>query len=81
MIFYVENTMGIAMDCNSHIYAYFQVKGAYLPSVCHLPIAQGRAPHYHWYLAVINTKKRCIQVLDSLGKRIPRKDLTAMVSK
>ncbi|KAE8769945.1 hypothetical protein D1007_58384 [Hordeum vulgare] len=35
---------------------------------------------FHWYLAVINTGVRRIQVLDSLGPGMNRKDLTAMVS-
>nr|XP_051220780.1 ubiquitin-like-specific protease 1 [Lolium perenne] len=32
----------------------------------------------HWYLAVINAKKRLIQVLDSLGPGMGRTDLTFM---
>ncbi|KAE8787364.1 hypothetical protein D1007_38681 [Hordeum vulgare] len=35
---------------------------------------------FHWYLAVINSGVRRIQVLDSLGPGMNRKDLTAMVS-
>uniref|UniRef100_A0A8R7TS14 Ubiquitin-like protease family profile domain-containing protein n=1 Tax=Triticum urartu TaxID=4572 RepID=A0A8R7TS14_TRIUA len=34
---------------------------------------------FHRYLAVINTGKRCIQVLDSVGPGMNRKDLTAML--
>ena len=30
----------------------------------------------HWYLAVVNAQKHEIQVLDSLGSRINRSDLT-----
>ncbi|KAM0837796.1 hypothetical protein ACQ4PT_061397 [Festuca glaucescens] len=33
----------------------------------------------HWYVAVINARKRCIQVLDSLGGGMDRKDLAAML--
>ncbi|KAM0909005.1 hypothetical protein ACQ4PT_015072 [Festuca glaucescens] len=33
----------------------------------------------HWYLAVINAKKRLIQVLDSLGPGMGRSDLTLML--
>ncbi|CAM0957307.1 unnamed protein product [Alopecurus aequalis] len=33
----------------------------------------------HWYVAVINFRKRCIQVLDSLGPRMHRKDLISML--
>ncbi|XP_044947631.1 uncharacterized protein LOC123396939 [Hordeum vulgare subsp. vulgare] len=34
---------------------------------------------FHWYLAVINSGVRRIQVLDSLGPGMNRKDLTAML--
>ncbi|KAE8793568.1 hypothetical protein D1007_31853 [Hordeum vulgare] len=34
--------------------------------------------YFHWYLAVINSGVRRIQVLDSLGLGMNRKDLTAM---
>lgn len=34
----------------------------------------------HWYLCVINARKQCVQVLDSLGPYMSRKDLTDTVS-
>ena len=34
----------------------------------------------HWYLCVINIRKLYVQVLDSLGTAMHRKDLTATVS-
>uniref|UniRef100_A0A452ZWG9 Ubiquitin-like protease family profile domain-containing protein n=2 Tax=Aegilops tauschii subsp. strangulata TaxID=200361 RepID=A0A452ZWG9_AEGTS len=34
----------------------------------------------HWYLCVINARKLCVQVLDSLGPSMNRKDLTNTVS-
>ena len=37
-------------------------------------------PSYHWYLAVVNAKKREIQVLDSLGENVKRNDLATTVT-
>ena len=34
----------------------------------------------HWYLCVINARKLCVQVLDSLGPYMNRKDLIDTVS-
>ena len=34
----------------------------------------------HWYLAVVNAKKHQIQVLDSLGTMLGRKELELTVS-
>uniref|UniRef100_A0A8R7K158 Ubiquitin-like protease family profile domain-containing protein n=1 Tax=Triticum urartu TaxID=4572 RepID=A0A8R7K158_TRIUA len=48
----------------------------YLENGIFLPV---NIEHFHWYLAVINTGQRCIQVLDSLGPGMSRKDLTAML--
>jgi Ulp1 family protease len=43
----------------------------------HIPV---NSNNMHWYVAVINTRKRRIQVLDSLDTGMGRKDLAAMVS-
>jgi len=38
-------------------------------------------PGFHWYLVVLNARKREIQVLDSLGCSIGRNELNLAVSK
>ncbi|XP_044378834.1 uncharacterized protein [Triticum aestivum] len=38
----------------------------------HIPI---NMDDVHWYLCVINARKQCVQVLDSLGPYMNRKDL------
>jgi Ulp1 family protease len=35
----------------------------------------------HWYLVVLNAKRREIQILDSLGSSFDHKDLDYVVSK
>jgi Ulp1 family protease len=35
----------------------------------------------HWYLVVLNAKRRDMQVLDSLGSSLGHKDLDCVVSK
>jgi sentrin-specific protease 1 len=35
----------------------------------------------HWYLVVLNAKRREIQILDSLGSSLGHKDLDCVVSK
>ncbi|KAM0885669.1 hypothetical protein ACQ4PT_030188 [Festuca glaucescens] len=48
----------------------------FLPDDVFLPINISKT---HWYLAVINAKKRLIQVLDSLGPGMGRSDLTLVL--
>jgi hypothetical protein len=70
------------------IIIYFSTYTCLLFSLCHLIYNSIWHPQvfvpinikkYHWYLAVINAKKRRIQVLDSMGLMC-RGDLTFAVS-